>query len=137
MDSIDLEGIGRLLAMTSNDEVNSLTSLHFSEVFGSGRVYQLPTEQFARSSDKFVPRYLRGHFLFDREANYWTLTARFDAGAEVKTTNLTEEFDYQAFRQRYPEAIPLFLIGEKGRLTVFTTNGPTDNASGQRVVAIV
>ncbi len=137
LDSIDLGGIGRLLAMTSNDEVNSLTALHFSEVFGSGSVYQLPTEQSAKSSDKVVPRYLRGHFLFDPTANYWSLTARFDAGADVKTTNLTETFDYQTFRQRYPDAIPLFLIGEKGKLTVFTTSGPTDAPAGQRVVAIV
>lgn len=137
LDSIDLEGIGHLLAMTSNDEVNSLTALHFSEVFGSGSVYQLPTEQSAKSSDKVVPRYLRGRFLFDQDADYWTLTARFDAGADIKTTNLTEAFDYQTFRQRYPDAIPLFLIGERGRLTVFTTTGPTDPPPGQRVVAIV
>jgi hypothetical protein len=137
LDSIDLEGIGHLLAMTSNDEVNSLTALHFSEVFGSSSVYQLPTEQAAKSSDKVVPRYLRGQFLFDQDANYWTLTARFDAGADIKTTNLTEAFDYQTFRQRYPDAIPLFLIGERGRLTVFTTTGPTDPPPGQRVVAIV
>ncbi len=137
LDSIDLVGIGRLLAMTSNDEVNSLTALHFSEVFGSSSVYQLPTEQSAKSSDKVVPRYLRGQFLFAPTANYWTLTARFDAGADVKTTNLTETFDYQTFRQRYPDAIPLFLIGEKGKLTVFTATGPTDPPPGQRVVAVV
>jgi NhaP-type Na+/H+ or K+/H+ antiporter len=137
LDSIDLEGIGRLLAMTSNDEVNSLTALHFSEVFGGGRVYQLPTEQSAKSADKVVPRYLRGQFLFDPNASYWTLTARFDAGADIKTTNLTEAFDYQTFRQRYPDAIPLFLVGERGKLTVFTTTGPTDPPPGQRVVAVV
>jgi hypothetical protein len=109
-----LAGIGRLLAITSNDEVNSLTALHFSEVFGSSGVYQLPTEQSATSLDRVVPRYLRGQFLFDSTANYWNLTARFDAGADVKTTNLTETFDYQTFRQRYPSAIPLFLIGAAG-----------------------
>jgi len=137
LDSIELEGIGRLLAVTSNDEVNALTALHFSEVFGTGSVYQLPTEQVAKSSDKVVPRYLRGQFLFAPTATYWTLTARFDAGADVKTTNLTETFDYQTFKQRYPDAIPLFLIGEKGKLTVFTTAGPVEPASGQRLVAIV
>jgi NhaP-type Na+/H+ or K+/H+ antiporter len=137
LDSIELGGIGRLLAMTSNDEVNSLTALHFSGVFGSGSVYQLPSEQVAKSSDKVVPRHLRGQFLFDATATYWALTARFDAGADVKTTNLTETFDYQTFKQRYPDAIPLFLIGERGRLTVFTTVGPTEPAPGQRLVAIV
>jgi NhaP-type Na+/H+ or K+/H+ antiporter len=137
LDSIELGGIGRLLAMTSNDEVNSLTALHFSGVFGSGSVYQLPSEQVAKSSDKVVPRHLRGQFLFDATATYWALTARFDAGADVKTTNLTETFDYQTFKQRYPDAIPLFLIGERGRLIVFTTVGPTEPAPGQRLVAIV
>ncbi|UCG86557.1 MAG: sodium:proton antiporter, partial [Gemmatimonadota bacterium] len=40
MDALDLDGIGGLLAVTSNDEVNALAALHFGEVFGRARVYQ-------------------------------------------------------------------------------------------------
>lgn len=137
LDNVELAGIGHLLALTSNDEVNSLTALHFSEVFGSNKVYQLPPEQLAGTKQQVLSQQLRGRFLFDPGASYWQLTARFDAGADVKTTNLTETFDYHTFRDRYRDAIPLFLIGEGGRLTIFTAEDPPKPSRGQRVVAVV
>ncbi len=137
LDNVELEGIGQLLALTSNDEVNSLTALHFSEVFGSNKVYQLPPGQLDATKKQVVSQHLRGRFLFGPSASYWQLTARFDAGADVKTTNLTETFDYQTFRERYRGAIPLFLISEGGRLTVFTVKDPPQPKRGQRVVAVV
>jgi hypothetical protein len=106
-------------------------------VFGSNRVYQLPPEQLASTKKQVVSQYLRGRFLFGPSASYWQLTARFDAGADIKTTNLTETFDYQTFRERYRGAIPLFLIGEGGHLTIFTVKDPPQPKRGQRVVAVV
>jgi NhaP-type Na+/H+ or K+/H+ antiporter len=137
LDSIDLEGIGRLLALTSNDEVNSLSAVNFSEIFGEQEVYQLAPRVLTTSSKQVLSRRLRGRFLFDSQATYWALTARFDAGADVKTTNLTEAFDYQTFRDLYQEAVPLFLIDEAGKLTVFTVKDPPDPAPGSRLVAVV
>jgi hypothetical protein len=137
LDNIELEGIGRLLAVTSNDEVNSLAALHFSEIFGDDKVFQLAPEQLTATTRHVVSRHLRGRFLFDRDATYWYLTARFDAGADVKTTNLTDEFDYQKFKDRYRKAIPLFLIGDNGKLTVFTVIDPPEPGPGQRVTAVV
>ncbi len=137
LDNIELEGIGRLLALTSNDEVNSLTALHFSEVFGDNGVYQLPPEQLTASTKQVVSQHLRGRFLFDPSASYWQMTARFDSGADVKTTNLTEAFDYQTFMERYRDPVPLFLIGGDGRLTIFTVKDPPEPKPGHRVVAVV
>jgi NhaP-type Na+/H+ or K+/H+ antiporter len=137
LDQIDLEGIGHLLALTSNDEVNSLAAVNFGEIFGHNDVYQLPPERLETDGDEVVPRRLRGLFLFDTRANYWYLTARFDAGAAIKTTNLTESFDFQTFMNRNVDAIPLFLIGENGDLSVFTVKNPPVPSPGQRLVALV
>ncbi len=137
LDSIDLEGIGSVLALTANDEVNSLTALHFSEIVGHGRVYQLPPETLATTEKHVVSRQLRGRFLFDTRANYWHLTTRFEGGAEIKATNLTEEFDFQRFTDRYLNAIPLFLVGANGRLEIFTVKDPPVAQPGHRVIAVV
>jgi NhaP-type Na+/H+ or K+/H+ antiporter len=137
LDAIDLDGIGRVLALTANDEVNSLTAVNFIEVFGQGGVYQIPPEQLSAGSQQLVSRHLRGRFLFDQRASYWSLTARFDADAMVKTTNLTEEFDFEKFKDRYPEAIPLFLIGGNGKLAVFTIDDPPEPGPGTRILAVV
>ena len=136
LDRIELDGIGRLLALTSNDEVNSLTALHFSEVFDHDNVYQLPPTA-ATPSREAVSRQLRGRFLFDESATYWHLTARFDAGAVVKTTNLTEEFQYETFKDLYGDVIPLFLVGDGGELTVFTKTNAPEPRPGQRLIAII
>ncbi len=138
LDSIELDGIGRLLALTSNDDVNSLTALHFSEVFGGEHVYQLPPEHLSDDDPREVTsRRLRGRFVFHSEANYWNLTARFDAGADIKTTNLTETFDFQRFKELYDDAIPLFTIDDDGRLAIFTVDDPLQPGPGQRLIAIV
>ncbi|MFO1095677.1 MAG: sodium:proton antiporter, partial [Planctomycetaceae bacterium] len=41
LDNIDLGGIGRFAAMTTNDEVNTLSATRFRELFGRSNVYQV------------------------------------------------------------------------------------------------
>ncbi len=135
LDGIDLDGIGHLLAITANDEVNSLSGLNFSEVLGSDHIYQLPPEDLGSASD--VGRHLRSRFLFDPRASYWRLTARFDSGWEVRTTPLTEEFGWDAYRTEHPDAIPLFVIRDPGKLTVLAADEWSAPEPGQRLVAIV
>lgn len=60
LEHLELSGIGRLVAMTSNDEVNSLAALHFPEVFSRTEVYQLP---FRHDHEEELPAHLRGQFL--------------------------------------------------------------------------
>ena len=136
LDSIDLDGIGRILALTANDEVNSLTAVNFTEIFGRRNVYQIPPKKFTAGSKQVVSRHLRGRFLFGGAASYWGFTARFDAGTEVKTTNLTDEFDFQKFSERYPDAIPLFLIDANSKLKIFTVLEPPEPVPGTRIIAI-
>lgn len=137
LDRIDLPGIGKLLALTANDEVNSLTALHFSRIFGTDQVYQLPPEGSDGGPRDILSHSLRGRLLFDERATYENLTQRFDAGAQLKSTNLTETFDYERFKERYPDAVLLFVIEGDGRLSVFTEDDPPEPGPGDKVIAIV
>ena len=50
-EEIDLSGVGRLLAVTPNDEVNSLAVQEWSHLFGRAGVYQIaPWDTGARST---------------------------------------------------------------------------------------
>ncbi len=132
LDEIELGGIGRLLALTSNDEVNSLAALHFADVFSRAEVYQLPPE------DEAVSAHLRGRLLFRTGITYTELEQRFARGEEIKTTKLTPEFDYKAFQARYGETeIPLFLINENGNLVVLTKDSQPEPRSGQLLISLV
>ncbi|MEL7674240.1 MAG: cation:proton antiporter [Chloroflexota bacterium] len=137
LDEIDLARMGRLLALTSNDEVNSLAALRFEDYFGRSNVFQLPMHQ-----DPTGRRQLNlaqhGRCLFHPEATFDTLERRFAAGAVIKTVKLTKEHDFQDFCRTYGEStLPLFVADGNGELKVFTTDQSLAPRAGQTVIALV
>ncbi|MFB3130984.1 MAG: NAD-binding protein, partial [Rhodothermales bacterium] len=139
VDELDLGGIGRFLALTPNDEVNSLAALIFSEIFESGEVYQLAARPESLSDGEGeLPRHLRGRPLFDERANYLSLSSRFDEGGEVKTFDLTEEFTYEKLQRHYDhEAIPLFLRRGQDELLVFSQEDEPVTQPGDTLVVFM
>lgn len=137
LDEVDLDGIGRLLALTSNDNANALAALHFSEVFGRSEVYQLaPSVRPSEKSEQ--PLHLRGRWLFGPEVNYPKIEELLSEGAEVKTTGLTEQFDYEDYQSMYGESLmPMFLISEDGGFQVFTREKKLNPRPGQKIIALV
>ena len=139
LDEIDLYGISRLLALTSNDEANSLAALHFAEIFGRAEVYQAPPGNGEPGSRKGTAReHMNGRFLFGPEATHDRLSELFKTGASLKTTRLTEKFDYPAFRELYGDtALPLFAISEAGIVVVSTVASPLKPRAGQILVSLL
>ncbi len=138
LDEIELGGLGRLLALTSDDEFNSLAVLQFVDIFGRAEVYQLTSESYEKGDKEAVSRHLRGRLLFAPGMTYNQLTSRFAAGAVIKTTSLTEEFDYNAFQAYYGETVvPLFVIEQNGNLVVVTANNPPRPQPGQKLISLI
>ncbi|NIL95570.1 MAG: sodium:proton exchanger [Planctomycetales bacterium] len=138
LEEVELGGIGRLLALTSNDEVNALAALHFSEVFGRAEVYQLTQTVVGVTRQETAGGVLRGRQLFHEQATYGNLHARLAAGAVVKKTSLTTEFDYGAFQDRYgPTAFLLFVLTASGGLQINTVDQPVTPKAGDTVIALV
>jgi len=139
MDEIELNGIGRLMALTSDDQFNSLSALQFANVFGRAESYQLPPlESEEKKGRGTVSQHLRARLLFGPGMNYAYLNDRFTSGAVIKTTSLTEEFDYEGFKIYYGEkAIPLFLIDENGNLVIFTVDNPPRPRPGQKLISLI
>lgn len=141
LDEIDLDGVGRLLALTTNDEANSLAALRFAEVFDNGEIYQLPPSKIAAGADEgeiFTPQHLRGRFLFAAEANAYELERRLEAGAQIKITSLTEAFSHADFIASYGrEALSLFAVDAEGMLSVFSTDDEIVLQAGMTLVALV
>lgn len=125
---VELGGVGRLLAVTPNDEVNWLASMHFSDLFGKAGVYQL-----AEHGDDAKPHHLRGRTLFGKDATYEQLVSRIAGGAIIKKTNLTDKFDWVAFREHNVDAVPMFVLDD-GKVFPIVVNGSRDPKPGQAVV---
>lgn len=133
---LPLGGVGRLLALTPNHEVNSLAALHFTELFGRSACYQLVPGGTAAKSP--TPKSLRGRYLFDPGATFADLARRIAAGHQIKSTPLTETFDAQAWREIHgPEALPLFRVQPDGELIVVAAQDEPAPAPGEFLVGIV
>ncbi|MGM0666550.1 MAG: cation:proton antiporter [Bacteroidota bacterium] len=137
IDKINLEGVGKLLALTSNDEVNSMGVLHFSEIFEKENLYQLPpaTKEDER---EFSPQHLRGRFLFGKNITYEHITKRTREGAAIKSTNITDKFSFEDFRKKHGEStIPLFLITGNRKLVPFTSEDKIMPDKGNILIALI
>ena len=139
LEDLDLAGIGRLLALTSNDEVNSLAAIHFPEVFSRADVFQLPLKQErGETRSELAPQHLTGRYLFGQKMTFPFLMEKFQQGAVIKATPLTEKFDYVDFQTRYNHpAIPLFLITKKDKLVIYTTDYQPIPKPGQTLISLV
>jgi NhaP-type Na+/H+ or K+/H+ antiporter len=137
INEIEFRDFGRLLAVTPNDEVNSLACLRFIEIFGRREVYQLPFGALAEGRREAVSLEQRGRLLFGTGVDHVRMVARFGETPAVKTTRLTKEFDYAAFQALHGESVlPLFLIRANGEVTLFTADSPPTPQAGEVLISL-
>lgn len=137
-DELNLAGIGRMLAMTPNEEVNSLATLHFIDLFSKKEVYQLPSQEETEGQTDKVPRELRGRLLFDKSLSYAKLSQAFQKDSRLEVIKITSDFDFEAFKVIYgPSVIPLFSIDENDKLEVFTVDGTPPPLNGKTLISLV
>lgn len=136
LDRVEISGIGKLMAMTANDDVNSLAALHFASLFGRSQTYQLiPDDEKLLDAHS---RHLRGRFLFDKGMTHAALTEWFTDEPVVKKTRVSEEFGLEELKARYAgKVLPLFLISEDGNLQIFTVEGKIKPQAGQTLISLV
>ncbi|NQV23981.1 MAG: sodium:proton antiporter [Rhodopirellula sp.] len=138
LDRIELGGLGYFLALTPNSEVNSLAALRFSELFGRSNVFRLSAPPRVSSRQTASGHHHRGNVLFDNALTFEELDHRFEAGATIKATHLTDEFTWDDFQREHGEsATPLFVTDAAHKLTIVTPDNPTLPKSGERVIALV
>lgn len=144
-DEVDLAGIGRILALTSNDEVNALACLNFTDLLDSAEVFQLVPKDSDGEKDKKM--HTHGRLLFDAEATYEWLGRAFrkrsivkallnkvlTRGGHIQKIELQEDIEYEGFRKAH-SAVPLFLIDENRRLSVFAVDNRPAMRAGTQVI---
>ncbi|MFH5805860.1 cation:proton antiporter [Alienimonas sp. DA493] len=141
-DRVDPSGLGRVLAMTPNDEVNSLAAQNFASLFGRSGCYQLsphPSEG-AKKGEGGIER-AHGRPLFREGVTYKTLQDLYERGARVKETRITQEFDYPAFlRMNGAETVVLFRLtgpADDRTLRVNVANVVLEPTPGDTLLSLV
>lgn len=137
-EELDLAGLGRLLALTPNEEVNTLAVREMQRLFGRGHVYQLASDGSTSARRQSVGEHLRGRQMFQKGLSAEELERRIAAGAVIKKTQLGDAFSYIDFQKRYgPSAILMFVITRKKNLSVCAPDKTPSPERGDTLIALV
>ncbi len=135
---LDLVGIGRLLAVSPDSELNSLAVLRYRHEFGRDRVYTIQTENEKSSSRHKAASRLRGNIFASDDLTYKKFASLLSQGAEIKSTRLSDDFSFDEYRKKHGKrAILLFALTPDSRLRVFVPNSNLAPISNWTVIALV
>lgn len=124
MDSTDL-----VLALTENDDINSLAILHFRRYFNDAQLYQLPTK------GNKIKESQMGQQLFGTEHSFTSLTKQIAEGSLLKSTRLTKNFTFKEWQEKHEsKATLLFEIKKGGRLAPQTDTHPLSPKDSGKII---
>lgn len=135
---LDLSGIGRLLVLSPYKQLNPLVSMHFLDWFGKGKVYGLGHENDVRASHQSSGSYAETLGLFGEGMSYSKLASLKAKDAQVKKTQLTENFSFEQYLEQYgPRALPLFAIDESQYCHVFSQQKNLQPKSNWTIISLI
>lgn len=135
-ETLDIGGIGRLLALTSNDEANALACQHFEDEFDSEHVYQLqPSRPTGRQHSRNLAPL--GRLLFAEEVTYHKLDEMMAGGATIKRTLLTDQFNLEDYRERHGDDALILMAIQGNVVMVQTSDEPLKPQKGWELVSLV
>ncbi|HHN78684.1 MAG TPA: hypothetical protein ENK11_08455 [Phycisphaerales bacterium] len=165
-EDLDMRGVGRVIAMTPNDEVNTLALQRFEHIFGKAGLFRLsvrPEKKEKLREKSGVMRAAgpmrpggkpvaasvdldpgRGHSattgrrLFDQRIDLATLEKRLAEGWVIKATSITDDFTIEDHHTLYgDENVPMFVIHPDGVVEIATPGKPLGAVPGTKLVALV
>ncbi|MDJ0662969.1 MAG: cation:proton antiporter [Acidimicrobiia bacterium] len=138
---LDLAGIGRLLALTPNDDVNTLAATRFAATFGGAETYQLPARSRGSDIDSHPADEYGGRQLFGMGWNYSAIDDFLDWGGEVRRIKVGSDPSIAQAQLQSREILKiLFVVKANNRVQVITAGSqepPRDTATGDTVIALV
>lgn len=116
-----------------------MVSLYYRQIFGADRVYALRPDEERDGADRarMIPSH-RIPRLFGERVTLARLREGLDRGYAIRTTSLTANFDFAAFREKWDDqAIPLFALDPKGTLQVFSIRESPQPSPGWTLISLM
>ncbi len=137
-EDLPLTGIGCMLAMTANDEVNSLAVRECRTMFDRANLYQLTFNVANQQGRRGLTKNLMGRELFGEGKTFTALRDLHAVGATFKTTTLSDAFDYADYLERYSDGSTLLcVVNDDDSLVINTVSSPVTPEPGQTIIALV
>lgn len=138
--NLDLVGIGRMLALSPRGALNVLSCMHYRMELGAKSVFAIQVAaDLEMSKEHKAVSQRRWQVLFGPEVTFSSLTkALVHDGWELRTTTLTQTFDFNAYLQQNGQgAVPLFAVTPKGNVVFFTAGRRLSPLPGWVVISLV
>lgn len=135
LQTLNTQGIGYFLAMSDNDEVNTLAVLHaLDKGFDSSEVFQLaPAEEYRDREDQ--PDLFQGRFLFDSQTHFNDIQEKVQEGWRIDTLEVENETDAETIRESIPESLlPLVLLRDEDDVRIVSVDMTEELAPGDRLL---
>ena len=132
--NLDLGPYQVLVAATDNEAYNTLVCNEFAHEVGRDSVYQLG--EAGDDDDKHaLPLSLRGRAIFESGFGVPELTERQQWGWGVRKTKLSEQFGFEAAKEKMPpESHPLLVLRDNGNIRFFTHAAEPEPRAGDVVL---
>ncbi|HEX7381443.1 MAG TPA: sodium:proton antiporter [Nevskiaceae bacterium] len=135
---LDLTGIGRLLAMSTRRELNSLTCMQYRQVFGHEGVYHLRVLAPSQSADRDAfAGSIQSKALFENELTHTEFEKRLAEGWQIRATKITDAYGWpQYMADNASLAVPMFALDAGGSLHIASNKYPLEPKAGWLVLAL-
>ncbi len=136
---LDLVGIGRMLALSSQENMNASSLMHYRMELGSHSVYAIQSQVVGnRSDNRTAAAIRRGRTLFGSEVTYAKLANMLLKGAEIRSTKLTDTFAYHEYAAAHKDdAILLFAVDMKKNLHIVVEGKTLSPKPGWLLISMV
>ena len=136
LNELPFERIGRLLAMTSNSELNALAALRYRDLFGRDNIYQLTTDRSPTSER--IRDEIRAEILFDKEMDFDHFESWYMQDATIQHHEIDDELSHKSMREYFgPASVPLFVVRDDTHIEVISAYEDPDLEIGQRFINFV
>lgn len=129
MDNIELTGIGKFVALTPNDQVNTLASQRVGRLLSRSAIYQLAPRVEAKKDAVSVSTHSehheaggRGRTAFDDEASFAKISRLWanDGRVAIRRVGLEEKLE-SVVESLGDDAVAMFVLTEAGRLSIVSS----------------
>ncbi len=136
---MELLGFGKMLALSPRSDFNALACQRFAYEFGKRNVFELSSASINESAEKHtVSAKHGGHKLFGQDATYAKLASLLSQGAEIKSTQLSENFTFSDYKNEYgSRLLVLFGIDEQEKLHVFINDDESNVGSEWQILGLI
>ena len=134
---VEQDGILDLLALTSNDELNALATLHYAEILGNHHVFQLDPVYKIHSTTETISTELCGRVLFREGVTYDFLHERFIHSRQIRVIRVKTSDTLESLTESPTEEIlPMFVLTGAEALTILAEGEPPVFKPGDRLILL-